>query len=346
MIEMGQNLRLIRKILALALIMTTFMSYPMKAVTYKPIIREDRVWECSILFGGEDCIKCLKFGEQKEFLGNTYTEIVAFKKTLYHYSNGNFTYEFLDNVSSPEGFMREDDGVVYTLVVSVEDSNACFLFKSDYELKDSDILAEVPIYNFNVEPDEHVDLFTFSLDCGYCQTFKVISKSTISIEDEDCTKVEIRPVFIDYDGEEYLGNEQFFIEGIGAEDYGCLNYTEFGVLRADCRFINYLTRVFDIDGSVIFGSPDFFPGLEYGDFSRVEKVEENYGLSIHDGLITFDSTARQNSVFIYDMNGRLLKAASARGKVEVSTADLHPGIYIAVPSSDGVTGSPRKFVVK
>lgn len=39
-------------------------------------------------------------------------------------------------------------------------------------------------------------------------------------------------------------------------------------------------------------------------------------------------------------------AASARGKVEVSTSDLHPGIYIAVPSSDGVAASPRKFAVK
>lgn len=190
----------IRIILVVAMIMASIMPNVMKADDYKPIIREDRVWECSMLFGGEDCIKCLKFGEQKEFLGNTYTEIVAFKKTLYHYSNGNFTYEFLDNVSSPEGFMREDDGVVYTLVVSLEDSNACFLFKSDYELKESDILAEVPIYNFNVEADEYVDLFTFSLDGGYCQTFKVVSNSTISIEDEDCTKIEIRPVFIDYDG--------------------------------------------------------------------------------------------------------------------------------------------------
>lgn len=343
---MEKNVSSVREFLAVALIMMTFMSFTMKADNYKPIIKDDRVWECSILFGGDDCIKCLKFGEQKELLGNTYTEIVAFKKTIYHYDNGNFTYELLDDYSMPEGFMREDNGVVYTPVVYVGGSQLCIHFKSDYELKDSDILAEVPIYNFNIEPGECVDLFTFSLDRGYCQTFKVISKSTISIEDEDCTKVEIRPVFIDYDGEEYLGNEQFFIEGIGATDYGCLNYTEFGVLRADCRFINYLTRVFDIDGSVIFGSPDFFSGLEYGDFSRVEKVEENYGLSIHDGLITFDSTASQNTVFVYDLNGRLLKAASAWGRVEVTTADFHPGIYFAVPSSGGVAASPRKFVVK
>lgn len=341
---MDNNISLYKSALHLAAILLIILPLNIKADSYKSIIRYDRIWECSIMYEKDNYIKCMKFGDQKDFLNNTYTEIVTFKKTIPHYNNGNYTYDTIDGVWESEGFLREENGMVYSLVVETGEFLTGIRYTSDYVLKKNDILTEVPIYNFNVEPDDSIELFTFLHTGGYYQKFKVTSKSTEIIDDEVCLKLGVSAEF-EYGGSMFHGPERFFIESLGATNYGCLNYTEFGEMATNMNYINYIERVFDIEGNVIFKGMAFHSELQYGSFSILNKIKDDIDVFLKDDMIVFGCENSKNSISIYDMSGRKIKELISYGRQYILTSDFKPGVYVMIASCNEKVSHPLKFIV-
>ena len=223
-------------------------TFSASAEEYKSMIRYDRVWECGNLEGSskDEYVKCMRFDGTEEINGKTYHRIVTFKKTLWRYYG---QYDESEDVYDIEGFMREENGVVYTL-------------RSDGQ--------EALIYDFNHKEGESYQGTTFVTDSPRTYQFNVISDHTAEIDGEECKVFQV--AVSDSWG---MGPTHTFIEGIGAAEYGCLNYHEFYDQPTGMWMRNVLSRVFDMDGNVIFralSAGDRYDELEYGPFSGTNEV--------------------------------------------------------------------------
>lgn len=313
---------------------------------YMPVIRSDRVWECCVMKDGEESLKCLKFEETEEINGRLYHQLVAFMKTVPSFNSATDRFDFQTNdVHELLGYMREENGLVYTLVITNNGREGYTLYTSDDGLGENDMVSEELIYNFNVTEGEVVELLTFDWMNGYKLNFRVNGISSTEIENEACKSIKIIPVFENED--ETLGPERTFIEGVGAAEYGCLNYTEFGYLSTSTRWYNYLNRVFDMNGNVIYTSPSgaAYGDLQYGGFGSVETMDDENEIEFTNDVLRFGLAGQFNNIAVYDISGKIAKKASADGEIEINLSGLQPGIYIALATANGSRKSIRKIVV-
>ena len=212
--SIGRNIRL-------WLFLCPFISIYVSAVSaeYKSMIRHDRVWECLSLECGDNYIKCMKIDGSEEINGHTYYRLVSFRKTrpIYDsYAGINVGYEIYDNITQHEGYIREENGVVYTLVKEwkkPEVGNPYDEFGSHYipQTKVSnpnpEDVCEYMLFDFNKKAGEQYDALTFLGSGDYSGNavmvrFSVLSESMIEIEGEECRSVEVACVD-PYDGKLY-----------------------------------------------------------------------------------------------------------------------------------------------
>ena len=270
---------------------------------YKPMIRYDRVWECLNLEGvgvyKRLYIKCMRFDGVEEINGKTYHRIVTFRKS----TKLGEAYDIQDDVFEHEGFLREDNGVVYTLI---DECGGRYIPSMEASAQNTD-LTEVILYDFNRKVGEEYEGWTSSFDVDKC-LFRVISESTIDIDGETCRSIEIASI------DPYEGNlmpSHTFIEGIGASEYGCLNYHEYSAMRTGMWCRNSINRVFDMDGNVIFKCLDGcqYEDLQYGPFSAT------------DGVVSITSQTDTDAP-LYDILGRRI-ANPAPGQLYIQGGKKH-----------------------
>ena len=261
---MGKNILNNRKSLITILFLSFLLVgiFPVSAEEYKSMIRYDRVWECLNLEGSM-YIKCMKFDGTEEINGKTYHRIVTFRKS----TKLGEAYDIQDDVFEHEGFLREDNGVVYTLI---DECGKRYIPSMEAPAQNTDDLTEGILYDFNRKVGEEYEGWTSSFDADKC-LFRVISESTIDIDGETYRSIEIASI------DPYEGNlmpSHIFIEGIGAAEYGCLNYHEYSAMPTGMWCRNSINRVFDMDGNVIFKCLDGcqYEDLQYGPFSATDGV--------------------------------------------------------------------------
>ncbi|MDO4336253.1 MAG: T9SS type A sorting domain-containing protein [Bacteroidales bacterium] len=318
------------------------------ASDYKTMIRYDRVWESITGEWGPYTAKYMKFDGSEEFLGKTYHRIVTFKKSVVDiaYPIEDSTYEFFDDVYEHEGYLREEDGKVYTLIMETisDDYLTGALYIPTETYQDGLTLAERLIYDFSWNEGDIYSALTFTTRLGELHDLKTRHKSTIMVDDEECTMIGVCPTYVDDEIDFYYT----LIEGIGPVDHGCLNYTEFYAHLTRPWEYNYFNRVFDSNGKVLYRNPEFCPELRLPDnlFSSVGIVTDSGNLSITADGVAFGYDNRRNKVCIYDLEGRLVASESGAGRMTIPTSHLTPGMYIAEGRAEGCAATRRKFIVR
>lgn len=274
----------------LGVMLSTF--FPAYADEYKSMIRYDRVWECLCVLDkdGETVLKCMKFDGPEEINGKVYHKIVTFKKTFltFEYGSDTPTYESVD-CFEPEGFMREEDGVVYTLVAERQYDTTSegeplyygVLYTSIEEDLDGIICREYEIYNFNVKEEDYYSSVSFIYGFGSEQSaFNVLNVSTIEVAGEECRMMYVCPEFeVEYHKTYETPYYWYYpiIESVGAVDYGCLNYHEFIDHPTKMYAHHYFCRLFDLDGNVIYplDYEEIPYNIDYGSFNSVDIISSS-----------------------------------------------------------------------
>lgn len=314
---------------------------------YKSMIRYDRVWESVTREWGPHTVKYMKFDGKEEINGKVYDRIVTFGKTIFDTNSDNkVEYEYLENICENEGYLREEDGKVYTLVMGTKYGDfysGRLYLSSEQTCPDDYELSEQLIYDFTLDEGSLFNAFTNVLTNGLLSDFKVKTRSNIKIGGFDCIKIGVSPSSNEYDYDAVYE----IVESVGPVGHGCLNYNEFLDHVSQPWEYNYLNRLFDDSGNILyeaFGARDY--KLPPGAFSAVGTLNESPSIFMSNGHISFGEDNHSNSVKIYDLNGRLVKSQTVLGRVVVSTVDLTSGIYISVAETDGKPISRRKFTVK
>lgn len=207
-------------------------------------------------------------------------------------------------------------------------------------------VSEKLIYDFSVEEGNIVSLYSFIMQGGSWESFKVIETGYKDIAGEECKAITV--AYLDnFDNDDIEGGN-VVVEGIGTTYYGCLNYTEHIAIPAGFWYYNYLNRVFDMEGKVIFESAGgaVHKNLHYGPFSRVAQVDDNNKLRFSTFSISFGQSGERNTINVFDLNGMPVISCAGVGPQTLSTENLSPGVYVAVGGAEGKPAVRRKFVVK
>ena len=323
---------------------------------YKPMIRYDRVWECVDLYDGSfNMFRYLRFDGTEEINGKTWHRIVSFRTALqkYYSDTGTFTYDYDYDIYENEGYLREEDGLVYTLVEISEDSYGNVhgeRYISGRPSPDPDYIvrseiSEAVIYNFNCEVGNTYDGISFITGTLQDTNFKVLSENTVMIDGEECRRIEVLPSeFIEWYPE---ASGYPVIEGIGAVDTGCLNYTELIDHPTKRWYYHYFNRLLDMDGRILYDSDTFSNSApEWGGFNSVGSLNEGSRMLARDGMVSFGEDGHRNGITVYDMNGRTVASTAGTGRVAMPTAGLAKGVYVAVCTTDGNAADRRKFTVR
>ena len=239
------------------------------AEEYKSMIRYDRVWECMNLENtaqGKDVyIKCMKFDGTEDFKGKTYHRLVTFKKT---YKDGDGYH--VEDVLEYEGYMREEEGVVYTLIEesappAYDGFGTRYICEHYTGSSSTHDIREYILYDFHSSKDESYEGVTFVCDEAIYNQFTIVSVNEVEVDGEVCKSIDIagRDPY-----RSVLGGAYTYIEGIGAVEYGCLNHHEYDKHITGMWMRNVINRVFDREGNVVFenlrGSQ--YNDLQYGSF--------------------------------------------------------------------------------
>lgn len=231
-----------------------------KAEEYKSMIRYDRVWEHIAVHWTYNTVYYTKFDGAEEINGKTYHRLMSFRKASYNYDEESKPYlmDVDENYLQHEGYLREEDGKVYTLITDVE--------RSDYGLhghlyipNGSDAhpadLEEKLIYDFTCAEGETYLGLTVN---GYSVdeiTYKVKSTEFVDIDGEQHRRLLVSP-------EEYNENLELpMVEGIGiASEYGCL--TTIHIAMPTCPCMDHMFhRVLDMDGKMIYPTNEYVSSI-------------------------------------------------------------------------------------
>lgn len=291
-----------KRFLFLCFIILTSIS--VKAEEYKSMIRYDRVWEC-ISDGDDDpdlVVKCMKFFETEVINGKEYHGIMTFRKTFpkYDYNTNTYSYDnYIDGLNQHEGYLRMEDGVAYTLIVCEKDNLPVYNGIDDfhlygplyipgkYEPGEDEVLIEIPVYDFTYGQGQSYVGMSFRMENSHFSRFTVNHIENIEIEGENHRKISLLPG--DSKENKYWAGEEI-VEGVGAIEFGCLNYHEL-VSRPAMRWCqNYFNRLLDLKGNVIYG-PNPIYEIQYDGFLSPNDV------TVTDQLETIAAP-------IYDILGR------------------------------------------
>ena len=272
---------------------------------YKPIIRYDRVWEALCFDVNYNyTVKYMRFAGTEDILGKTYHKLVTFKKLFGPYDfglNAIVVKDTIDNIEEHEGYIREEDGVVYTLVFDNGkyryDDWKNFRYVGQHyvpgKMEGEGEISEYVIYDFNRNIGESyfgVTFYTGSLrdtkiefrNLAETTDFEICDRSTIVIDGEECRKVSVRPKYENYS----YGTPQNYIEGVGADYSGCLNFHWLAWDWNDIETYNFFNRLFNEDGEVIYSKSWIIPIIE------------------EDALVAVPTENKTSTSYLYDIFGR------------------------------------------
>ena len=207
------------------------------AEEYKSMIRYDRVWECVSFENGDDVVKCMKFDGAEDINGKVYHKLISFKKALriFDPEEGLWGYDIDDCVYQHEGYLRESDGVVYTLIKVCDDSQfpdcvgTQYIPQDNFSIPNTENLREHVLYDFNREIGDCYEALTFVGPGDYsghaCVVqFQVTMENIVDIDGVDYRSMQVACI----DQNDGLSlTSHTYLEGIGAVDDGSLNYHEF-----------------------------------------------------------------------------------------------------------------------
>ena len=264
------------------------VAFSASAEEYKSMIRYDRVWEHISVNWNNKAVFYTKFDGAEEINGKTYHRLVSFRKARYDYDKDGQCYLFdLDeNYLEHEGYLREEDGKVYTLV-AINDSETVFpridLYTPEY--KDNAVfrLEEKVLYDFTCREGESYRGLHLHHTWGKEINYTVKSIDTVEIDGENHRRLRAYP-------EGYDDCDEPMVEGIGISSYGCL--TTFNILdQPSCPCLDYIfNRVISTDGTVIYQAGRGSDNIPLDGFLGVDAISQPFN----------------NNAPIYDMLGRHL----------------------------------------
>lgn len=325
----------------------SFMAEMTSAKDFKPTTRPDRIWECVSDDGDSVTVKYLKF-DGTDYLDNIlFHRIVTFAKSKTKSTSdlANAEYDYLEDVYEYEGYMREADGKAYTWLKGEYRDNRFYgsLYTPEASYPANYESSEKLLYDFTCEPGDCLGAYSNMGDYGTFTGFDIISKSTVTVGDEECIMLEVRPAGAGDDSPTY-----FIVEGIGPVDFGCLSYNEYLNPQANTVSTNHFNRLLDENGNVLFRNPrgciDF--KLPEHLFSSVKAIDEYAHIEISGGMIFFGENGNLNEAAIIDLSGRIVKSARANTRLSLTTSDLTPGVYIATATANGRSAARRKIIVR
>ena len=264
-------------------------AFSTSAEEYKSMIRYDRVWQCYSTLDGKDydTYKCMRFDGTEEINGKIYHRLVTFKKRIMDYDQetGPIVKQIEDCLEH-EGYLREEDGKVFTLIEATDNSlsdewgisRGVLYLPETTDPGTNKVYSEYLLYDFNMEENGSYDGISFVTGGAWSNRFAVLNVSYVEIDGEECKMMYVCPE----DQLEYhetydtpYSSYQGIVEGIGAIGEGCLNYHEFIDWPTRLYAHNYFTCLYDMDGNVIYSDdPEYF-GFDYGSFASVKYTGED-----------------------------------------------------------------------
>ena len=270
---------------AIVAIIALVNSFLASASEYKPIIRYDRVWENkSLYYTDEGLIRCMRFDGSEEINGKTYHRVVTFKKS--HWENEEVQAYVTEDCYELEGYMREEDGVVYALVYEDCDKFGNprlggTWFPTQEEGSEPLSYKEYVLYDMNLNEGDHYTAFTDLTENGATlDTFNVLHTSFVDVAGEKCKIMYVcDSIEEEYDDDVPYDWYHPIVEGIGIVESGCLNYLSIeGHKNTGMWYHKCFERFFDIDGNVLYYGPNYddrLDALNYGSFvSEVNEVKD------------------------------------------------------------------------
>lgn len=314
---------------------------------YLPMTRPDRIWECVSDDGDNITVKYMKFDGIDHIYTRDFHRIVTFAKSKTKSSSdlANAEYDYFEDVYEYEGYLRETDGKAYTWLKGEYRDNRFYgsLYTPEASYPSNYESSEKLLYDFTCEPGDCLGAFSNMGDYGTFTGFDIISKSTVTVGDEECIMLEVKPTGAGDNSPTY-----FIVEGIGPVDFGCLSYNEYLNPQANTVSTNHFNRLLDENGNVLFRNPrgciDF--KLPEHLFSSVKAIDEHAHIEISDRMISFGENGNLNEAAIIDLSGRIVKSARANTRLSLTTSDLTPGVYIATATSNGRSAARRKIIVR
>ncbi|MBD5357209.1 MAG: T9SS type A sorting domain-containing protein [Bacteroides sp.] len=299
-----------------------------------PMIREDRVWEYTLLYDSdhstrEVCLFQMKFEGEEEHNGRVYSKCVFVGDEIRwsvdlsnEYASYNGDMVIKPTEKTEYFLLREEGGKVYLYL----DSHLADIKKAlaDQSGLDTD---EITVYDFNLAEREETDLISirYEFENSYVipsvgiYGHEVSSIETITVDGQECRKLSFGDT----------AHEVYFIEGIGTTTDGILplyNIDDYITGYRHGEHYYNLNKVCNSAGEVIYRAEDY----SYIDINTVSvETIGDESFEIREGEIVASSQGREVNVTVYDMSGRIEISASCDDKVQLPLAGLSPGVYIA-----------------
>lgn len=252
-------------------------TFSASAEEYKSMIRYDRVWEHISIHWNDRQVYHVKFDGTEEINGKTYHRLVAFRKASYDYDSDSQPYLFdvNENYYEHEGYMREEDGKVYTLILKnvQEDGYAdIYLYTPDSSYSDSYIIEEKLLYDFTCKEGESYSGLQIE-SWGEEIDYKVKSIEHVEIDGEEHRLLRVATYDEWYDEwNDYI--DEPIVEGIGIASYGCLTTINF-LFMPSCPCMGHIfNRVLSMDGKVVYRNEKGCAEIPVNDFLGVNGIAD------------------------------------------------------------------------
>ena len=275
------------------------------AEQYKSMIRYDRVWEYIYIHWNDTRTYYVKLDGTEEINGKTYHRLVAFKEVRYTYDYDAQVYilDTNDDYLNYEGYLREEDGKVYTLVATgINEWGNRFmkLYVPGQAISDSYILEEKLLYDFTIKEKES---FQGVCALGWAEEVPFIADS---IEHVEIDGEDHRLFRIHMNDECYRDFTEPMVEGIGFANYGCLTSINLDVPTCPC--MNHIfNRVLSTDGRVVYRNEDDCVEVPVGSLA---------------GISSISSRPREVAAPLYDILGRRI-STPAPGQLYIQDGKKH-----------------------
>lgn len=252
-------------------------AFSASADEYKSMIRYDRIWEHIYINWSDTRAYHVRFAGTEEINGKTYHRLEAFREIRYTYdydtkpkilSVNNDYYEH-------EGYMREEDGKVYTLV-AIDDNDPNYPdiipYIPDIPGLDSYRIEERILYDFTCKEEEtyrglHIGSRGQEMD------YKITAIEHVEIDGEE-HRLQRIAVYEDWleDWMDFVYEP--IVEGIGIAGHGCLTTINF-FETPTCPCMNHIfNRVLSTDGRVLYRAEKDCTEIPIDDFFGVDGIAE------------------------------------------------------------------------
>ncbi|MDE5871154.1 MAG: hypothetical protein K2H22_04300 [Muribaculaceae bacterium] len=238
------------------------------AEEYRSMIRYDRVWEYLETYWDTWSVYYVKFDGAEEINGKTYHRLVAFRKAKGVDDNDHQSHltDIDENFYRHEGYLREEDGKVYTLISNAVYSDGFFLgglyMPTDNGEHPTD-LEERLIYDFTCNEGESYRGLQLEYNWAEDMTWNVTSVDSVEIDGEEHRRMRVY-------AEGYEDQALTMVEGIGIDSYyGCLTDINFLHILTYPFKTHIFSRVLGMDGKVLYCGEDGSLDIPVGDFLGV-----------------------------------------------------------------------------